>query len=330
MDTEGSAAPTDAPPGPIDPGRDRVAAFLRSRYGAAVDDPAPIGRGQWSTAWGFRHAGRDLVIRFAATADDFGKDRLAARFAAPALPIPAVLEIGAAFGGCFAVSERVHGGFLDDLDGAALRRTLPAVFAMLDAARAADLSGTTGYGAWGADGNAPFPSWRAALLAAADDPPDGRTHGWRARLAASPTGDAPFAEAFGRMGALLDRCPEERRLIHGDLLNANVLVAGDRIAGVIDWGCAMAGDALYDLAWFLFWQPWYPAWAAIDIRGEAEAHLARQRPAPADVDARLRCYQIRIGLDSQAYNAWKGEERWPDLERVARRTLAIARGDDRP
>ena len=50
---------------------------------------------------------------------------------------------------------------------------------------------------------------------------------------------------------------QERHLIHSDLLNYNVLVADGRISAVIDWGCAMYGDFLYDLAWFEFWAPWY-------------------------------------------------------------------------
>jgi hygromycin-B 4-O-kinase len=320
------------PPDPPDSERARVDAFLARRFGADAERAIRLGRGEWSTAWAFRLGGADLVIRFGPSAEDFAKDRLAARFAAPGLPIPAVMEIGEAFGGFYAVSERVHGWFLDDLDEAGMRATLPALFAMLDAARAADLSGTTGFGAWGADGHAPHASWRAALLDIAEDRPTDRTPGWRDRLRASPTGAGPFAEAFAILRVLADRVPDERCLIHGDLLNVNVLVAGDpvagsRIAGVIDWGCAMAGDFLYDQAWLLFWQPWYPAWAAIDIRGAAERHYAALGLHVPDLAARLRCCQIHIGLASQAYNAWKGRERWPNLERVARRTAAVARGE---
>ena len=39
-------------------------------------------------------------------------------------------------------------------------------------------------------------------------------------------------------------------LCHGDLKAAHVLVAGDRLAGVIDWGDAAFGDPLWDIARF--------------------------------------------------------------------------------
>src|SRR5207237_4791890 len=100
-------------------------------------------------------------------------------------------------------------------------------------------------------------SWRAHLLQVAADEPTSRTHGWRARLAASPTGSGPFEEALDQLHALVDCCPEERHLVHGDLLHYNVLVAGDRITGVIDWGCSIYGHLLFDVARITFCDPYY-------------------------------------------------------------------------
>jgi hygromycin-B 4-O-kinase len=206
-----------------------------------------------------------------------------------------------------------------------MRRTLPAIFAALDAARRVDCSASSGYGIWGADGNAPHQSWRAALLAIADDRPGERTHGWRERLVASPTGSGPFDEALARLEALIPDSAPQRHLIHSDLLNYNVLVAGSRISAVLDWGCAMYGDFLYDLAWFAFWAPWYAAWRGIDFRGEAVHHFASIGLAVPQFDKRLTGCQIHIGLAAQAYNAFK--ERWDALEETARRTLEVANAD---
>jgi hygromycin-B 4-O-kinase len=325
MATDHPSPPPDPAPGR--PGRVSAAqaeAFLVARFGPDVRGVAPIGHGEWSRAFAFRHGGAEYVARFGAYLEDFAKDRLAARYASPALPIPAVVELGEALGGYYAVSERAFGGYVDDLDGAQLRATLPSLFAALDAARSVDLSASAGYGGWGADGRAAFPSWRSALLDVANDRPADRTHGWRERLAASPLGSGPFDEALGHLRGLLDGCPEERHLIHSDLLHYNVLVADGRVSAVLDWGCAKYGDFLYDLAWFAFWSPWYPAWANVDFRDEGARHFAAIGLDVPHFEERLRCCQLHIGLDALAYNAFKGD--WAALEETARRTLAVARG----
>jgi hygromycin-B 4-O-kinase len=297
-------------------------AFLVARLGPDVSEISPIGHGEWSRAYAFRRGGTDYIVRFSALDEDFRKDRIAARYSSRTLPIPAIVEIGETGGGYFAISERAAGGFLDDLRADQMRGMLPALFATLDAARRVDLSAFTGYGIWGADGNAPHPSWRAALLAIADDRPGERTHGWRERLVASPTGSGPFDEALARLDALLPDDAQEGHLIHSDLLNYNVLVEDGRINAVIDWGCGMYGDFLYDLAWFEFWSPWYPAWRGIDFRSEAADHYASIGLTVPRFEERLTSCQIHIGLAAQAYNAFK--ERWDALEETARRTIVVA------
>ena len=125
----------------------------------------PLAGGEWSLAYAFRDGDRDLVVRAGAYVEDFQKDRFAMRFASPDLPVPRVLEIGELpEGGHYAVSERVEAGsWLEDLEGAALDDALPAIGRMLAAMREADVSGTTGYGSWDVDGNAPRASWAEAL-----------------------------------------------------------------------------------------------------------------------------------------------------------------------
>ncbi len=297
-------------------------AWLRHRFGPSVRAAPSTRQGEWSHAYAFAREGHEYVVRFSALDEDFRKDRFATRFASPALPIPAILEIGETDEGFYAISERVSGGFLDELDETGMRASLPSLFAALDAMREAAPVGTTGYGIWGADGHAPHPSWRAALLDIASDRPGDRIHGWRQRLAASPIGSGAFAQAYARLGESSDSCPEERHLIHSDLLNFNVLVADGLLSGVIDWGCAMWGDWLYDLAWFCFWAPWYPAWAGIDVAAEASRHHAAIGLDVPHVAERLACCQLHVGLSGMAYQAFT--ERWDLLTETAARTLELA------
>ena len=301
----------------------QVETFLTQRYGAGISAVAPIGAGEWSQAFSFDRQGRGYVIRFGAHGDDFERDRFAARFSSPVLPVPQVVDFGEAFGGYYAVSERMPGSYIDGIDEAQMRALLPALFAALDAMRLADLSSTTGFGGLDGAGNAFCASWQEVLLGVADDSPEDRTGGWRARLAASPVGSEPFDQAYGRLQALSADLPDARHLIHNDLLHFNVLVDGNRISGVLDWGCAMAGDFLYDLAWFCFWQPWYPAWRSIDFAAEARRHYVAIGLHVPGFDQRLLCCQLHIGLAGMAYQAFAGHQN--DLVETAQRIADVSR-----
>jgi hygromycin-B 4-O-kinase len=281
---------------------DQAAAFLAERFGSAATDVVPLAGGEWSAAFGFRHDGADRVIRFGAHRADYECDRVVGRYAGPALPVPAVLEIGDAYGSAYAISERVFGRPLDDLSGSELKAALPSLFAALDAMHAADTSATAGYGVWDANGNGRFASWAAALFAVgADDDPSQRTSGWRARLDAMPDAAAAFTAGFAFVRAAAPELPACRNLVHADFVNRNVLVADGTVTGMLDWGCAMYGDVLYDVANLCFAHLWFPAWSAVDIRGAARAHFAA-----ADFDRRVQCYEVHVGLGTIAYNAFTG------------------------
>jgi hygromycin-B 4-O-kinase len=281
--------------------------FLRAHLGHDVGDVELVGEGWWSRCFGFRDGDRDLVIRFGRHADDFRKDRRAAGFASAALPVPDVLEIGDAFDGHFAISSRAYGVDLESIETREWRSVLPAFFAALDALRAIEVPGEAGYGGWDAEGRAPYRSWREFLLSVELDTRERRTYGWRRRLIDSPVGDAPFIAGVHALRALADAAPPAARVVHADLINRNVLVDGDRLTAVFDWGCALYGDFLYDIAWLAFWEPWYPALTEIDIRAQARAHYASIGLDVPDYEARIRACMLHVGLDHQAWNAGTGD-----------------------
>ena len=300
-----------------------VLEFLSRRAGSnGVEAVTRIGIGQWSKAFSYRtrRDGREYIARFSALDEDFLKDRRAMAYRSDDLPVPTIVEIGEAFDGYYAISERVVGEFIDNLDEASMRRVLPSLLAAWDAARCVELADTRGFGVWRGDGSGPHPTWRAALLAVEDDPPDGRIHGWRQQLSRSAPGARAFERGYQQLRDLVDACPEERHLVHSDLLYYNVLVAGDRIVAVLDWGSSLYGDFLWDLAWFTFWQPWY-AWPSIDFVLETRRHFADIGLDVPRFAERVRCCELAIGLEGMAYQAFR--ERWTDVEATARRILAV-------
>jgi hypothetical protein len=303
-----------------------AAGFLAERYAGRAQDISELGGGDWSRAFSFRLGRRDLVARFGRYGEDFVKDRQAMALAGPDLPIPDVLEIGSALGGAYAISQRRFGVFLESLDESGWRRLLPVLLRGLDALREASVP--PGDGPPG-DGPA-APGWRAWLLEGLVDRPGQRVCGWQAILAGPAGLGDLFAAAERALRGLLDACPQIRHVLHGDLLNRNVLVADDcsRLAAVFDWACSAYGDFLYEIAWFTFWAPWHAGLAAIDFRSVIRGHYHATGVDVPFFDERLRCYELHIGLTHLAYCAFAGRDQ--DLRAVARRTRGIlARGGAR-
>ena len=190
------------------------------------------------------------------------------------------------------------------------------VVAALEAMRTADLPQNSGVGGWGAEGKAPYKKWSEHLLAVGDDGPHRRTHGWTEKLATFPRGKETFYWGFDLLkDAASDAVP--RCLVHCDLINRNVLVDKGEISGVFDWGCALYGDHLYDLAWFEFWSPWYPELDIEYLRSELEHRWVDIDYELENKDSRLLACYLHIGLDHLAYNAHR--ENWTDLAATAKR-----------
>ena len=301
--------------------RNAAARFLAQRYGRSAGSVAELGGGDWSRAFSFRLDNRDLVVRLGRHLEDFTKDQKAMAFARPELPVPTVLEVGEALGVFYAISERHFGVFLETLDEREWRNLMPVLLRGLDALREVTPPGS---GAdWASDGVSAPSSWRQWLLASLEDRPGERVSGWRARLKEAPDINEVFVWGEQTLRSLLWACPEVRHVLHRDLLNRNVLVADDAsgLEAVFDWGCSLAGDFLYEVAWLTFWAPWYPALDAIGFRRVIEDHYETIGLEVENFDERLACYELHIGLEHIAYAAFTGRD--DDQQAIARRTLQI-------
>lgn len=303
-------------------GRDQAAAFLRARYDDPRIEVEPLSGGNWSTAFGFRHDGADLVARFGRHPEDHRKDAWAARWSSPAVPIPAVVEVGPVDddGWWFAVSTRSYGAPLESVTADEWPALVPAVVDLVAACAALPRDPGLGVGRWGPDGVAPHARWRELLVEVAEDGPDHRIAGWRDALAAHPTAHAAFDRGLTKLAGLATDLDPPIGVVHADLTNANVLVDGRRITAVLDWGSSMYGDPLHEVAWIDYWTPWQPNLAGPALQ---EVALADERlTAGGDVERRLRACRLHIGLGHLAYHAWNGDAEW--VERLTELVAADA------
>jgi hygromycin-B 4-O-kinase len=279
-------------------------AFLKRHLGREVSRVELVGEGAWSRCFGFTDGDEHFAIRFGRHVDDFEKDRYATTFACEALPVPELFEIGPAFDGHFAISSRAFGEPLEARDATGWQAVIPSLLAALDAMRSVEVPKDGGAGDWDAEGKAKHGSWREFLLTVDADTPDLRTAGWRRRLDDSPIGDRTFRIGLAELSTLADADADACGLVHGDLVNRNVLVANDRITAVFDWGCSFYGDRLYDVAWIEFWRPWLDGLREIDFLEIARRHVGA---GEADFEPRVRACMIHIGLAHLAYHAHTGQ-----------------------
>jgi len=288
---------------------------------AAAASISVLGNGHWSRAFSFIDNGTAYVLRIGEHRDDFEKDASAAAFADAFLPIPSVVAIGECDAGWYAVSQRCYGTFLDDLTAAEWQHVIPNVLIALDALR--DVTFTAGIH-WAKKHPVDVTSWRSWLIDSLVDNPDARGGGWTETLQAYPDIYRVFTKGLEQMDQLVPSMPELRCLLHRDWLHGNVLAnpTTGKLTGIFDWGCSLAGDFLYDIAWFTFWAPWHAGLDAIDVRKRVIAHYAELDFRVPDFDERLRCYELHIALEHLAYSAAIGRtESLPELAAATRRLL---------
>jgi hygromycin-B 4-O-kinase len=283
-----------------------VQQFLTGHFNAPIHGLELVGRqGEWSRAYTFSVKGAPKIVRFSAVDEDFRKDAIAASLASPWVPAPPIEAIGEVFDGYYAISPRIDGVLIEDLEAVELRRTMPALYDLFLALRRVDISTTSGYGGFDTHGNGAFPSWKAYLENAAVDQPSSRTAGWLEKLSRNQAAYTTYQKAHDLLYERLEVVPEERCLVHNDLLHYNLLVQDGHITGVIDWGCALYGDFLYDLAMYTTWQFYYPAMHGINILKDARDFFAARGVQTQHFEERVQCYQIHLLLDSISYNAFK-------------------------
>lgn len=279
-----------------------------------------VGAGAWSTAFGFSHAGRALVIRIGKHVNDFQRDKAISAFTSPELPIPEVLGVGAVPGEQFTdlyycISTRAFGIPLERCSADNWPEIAERLADGLETMRSLTPAETAA-----SDGSGRAKRWQDQLLDIERDDLDPRGKGWPAKLATSSNGSEAFALGLDRLRAL-DVGPVPLTLVHGDLINRNVHIDAGHITGIFDWGCQRWGDHLYDLAWFDFWSPWHPNLDIDGLRTSLQIRWTKAGYTPENERVRSQACLIFIGLEHLIYNATING--WSDLEDVVDRMAKL-------
>ena len=196
---------------------------------------------------------------------------------------------------------------------------------MLAAIRRVELPGQ-GFGIWLApDADAPAASWPEYLCSVADRDEE-RLVGWRGNLARHQRASEAFRLGCTMLEAGSEAFPTARGLVHADLLLNHLIGPDGSITAVFDWGNALAGDPLYDIAWIVYCIPWFPA---IDRRHVLD--LARLRFPDDDLDRLLPLYELHIALGELQYAAFREDVAGMDgaAGRLERRSRAASVGSRR-
>ena len=296
---------------------EKVIVFLKSHFDEEISMFTFIKGGESSQAFSFDVGGESFVIRVNRDLLAFEKDKYSfVNFYSKFLPIPEVIKIGAFDEKYYyAISKKAEGRMLNELSDVEYGEIFPELMLILDVIHSVDISKTSGFGKWEADGSVEAQTWKEYVLnvknyvLATED-----------KLSLFETSFLEkdlLEEIYGRIKELLIYCPEERYLVHGDYGSDNVIANNGKITGVIDWAGAKYGDFLYDVAWLNFWNPQKNPMNFF-------RNYYESKELSENFSERVMCYQLRIGLSSLSFFAFSDQEE--KYQKAKEKLLAIMKG----
>ncbi len=287
-----------------------VLRFLRKKFDASLHTLTLLKGGELSEAFSVIGKGnRNLIVRVNNNSESFAKDLFAyEHFRSANIPIPEVLFMEAMQNMFMCVTERAEGQTVDCLEHDEQIWFLPKMFDCLDKIQTSDITLSTGFGRWNAQGNGMFRTWKDAMLNILE-----RTivnadwFTWEELFENTSMEREMYVRIVEKIQTLSQALPEKRSLIHGDFGYGNLVVSGGQITAVIDWGEAAYGDPLYDIAWLDFHAEGIPF----------AREYAKHRPEE-NFHERVLCYKLCIGLGCLGFcaKAEKMEEYTTTKEKI--------------
>lgn len=277
-----------------------VLEFLRKKFDRNIISIDPLEGGEMSQAFSFNAGSGKFVIRVDTEIKAFEKDKFAfEHFASNKIPIPEVIRLGRLDQKYYyAITKKAEGQTLDKLSEKEARKILPQLIQALDEIHNVYIRDLK-YGDWGADGDAWFNTWREYILSINNE----KWFEWGDLFKNSFMEKEVFAKAYDKIEKIVEYCPEQRYLVHGDYGFNNLLADGEKITGVLDWGESKYGDFLYDVAWLGFWT------RNIDYEKEFYKHYKEKNIDVPNYGERILCYKLYLGLSAAQFSVKSNQEK---------------------
>ena len=182
------------------------------------------------------------------------------------------------------------------------RQLIPAEIETLDAIHQINIDDTKDYGLFNEEGEGLYPSWPVFLLNVAEEEAEDSYYGkWHQLFNETFLDQELFDHVYEQMAALLEYCPAERFLVHGDWGFGNALAEDGEFTAVLDWANAMYGDFVYDIARLDLYTP------GLEFPSRFQKYYQDRNRSIPHYKKRLVCYQCHISLDAQRWYAKSGQ-----------------------
>ncbi|MDD5731964.1 MAG: aminoglycoside phosphotransferase family protein [Patescibacteria group bacterium] len=270
--------------------------FLKKNFSPDINTLEFVSGGEVSQAFSFISDGKELIIRANPTVLGFEKDKYAREhFNSDLIPVPKTISAGKLNNTLYySITEKAKGKALDKIPRNELQVLIPEMLKTMDAIHAIDIRATTGFGDWDENGKGENASWNEYLIKIIDEfkPSHPKFDSKKDILEMDVT-----KKLVERYKELLQYCPEDRYLVHGDFGFANGMTAEGKITGVFDWEMSCYGDFLHDIAWLNFWEP------EIFNLDLFIKHYQEKGITVSNFQERILCYKLHHGLGSLSWYA---------------------------
>lgn len=275
-------------------------ALLGETFEEPVQDLSAVQGGLIAQTMSFGVGGAEYILRL--TTDKMAGYRKEAfiyeNFVSPAIPFAPIVKVGRMGELSYVISERMPGRELGTLSRDGYYETLPSNMQTLYAIHQVDVADWGGYGVFDVTGRGAVSSWRGFIAGVmAEQSLDSFYGKWHTLFETTFLERDFFERVYDHMMRLLEFCPEERYLVHGDYDYNNVLAEDGQVTAVLDWEHAKYGDFVYDIAYVGYWRQ------GSDLVEQFRRYYSGRGMKLTHYAERIACYTCYMGLDGMRFFA---------------------------